>query len=88
MSKYYKSTTAILPSDSPDLRKDIQQLEKLGYSVQRCTPHHIKIGPYNWFPSTGKITIDPQSRHPEKGFDAFLRLLDKPKNSFTLTAEP
>ena len=61
MSKYRTSPrAAILPSDFPELRERYQQLEKLGYSVQRCTPHHIKVGPVNWFPSTGKITIDPQ----------------------------
>lgn len=84
MSKF-TTESAILPEDSPKLVTQIEKLEKLGYNVCRCSPFHVKIGPYNWFPTTGKITIDPQSRHPEKGFDALLRLLDKPKNGFTVS---
>lgn len=77
MSKY-NAQSPILPQDPPKLREQIEVLERRGYPVMRCTRYHIKIGDYNWFWSTGKITIDPQTRHPEKGFDAFLRLLPDP----------
>jgi hypothetical protein len=53
----------------------------VAYSVQRCTRHHIKIGPVNFYPSRGKITIDPDSSHPEKGFEALLQLLANMKKN-------
>jgi hypothetical protein len=77
----YKAPSAVLPEDSPLLREQIEELERLAYSVQRCTRHHVKIGPVNFYPSRGKITIDPDSRHPEKGFEALLRLLDGMKKN-------
>jgi hypothetical protein len=38
--------------------------------------HTLKIGFINYYPTTGKITLDTEPRkYPEHGFDALLRLL-------------
>lgn len=39
-------------------------------------PHQLKIGPLNFWPGTGTITIDGESgRRPEKGLDGLATLL-------------
>jgi hypothetical protein len=55
----------------------IKQLENRGHWVQQCSPYHLKIGPVNYFWTTGRITTDPDLKHPGKGFEALLALLDK-----------
>lgn len=67
----------IQPNDSPDLRKQIAELRGLGYRVLRYTEYQLKIGPVSYYPTTGRIMIDPAIKHPEKGFEALLELLDK-----------
>ena len=71
------SSNLYLPRDPGKLRKEIRELVKLGYRVQRCTAYHLKIGPVNYFWSTGKITTDPCERHNEKGFQALLDVLER-----------
>ncbi len=63
------------PKDLPWLRKDIEELERRGYPVIRHSEHHFKIGDINYWPSKGKIVIDPCTKHSEKGFQALLDLL-------------
>src|SRR5688572_6840857 len=65
-----------LPTDSKEIRLMIKVVQDKGYDVRRPQAHHLKIGPYNFFPTTGKITIDPCTRHPQKGFRAYLELLE------------
>lgn len=39
-------------------------------------PHQLKIGPLNFWPGTGTITIDGESgRRPEKGLHGLMSLL-------------
>ena len=63
--------------DSSELREQIKELEKRDYKVKRCSEYHLKIGLVNYFWTTGTITTDPDIKHPEKGFDALLDLLQK-----------
>jgi hypothetical protein len=67
----------IQPNDSPELRKQIAELRGLGYRVLRYTEYQLKIGPVSYYPTTGRIMIDPAIKHPEKGFDALLELLER-----------
>ncbi len=67
----------VLPADTIELRKQIRKLQDLGYNVRRCSPHHLKIGAVNYFPSTGVITTDPKHRQSAKGFDALLKVLQR-----------
>ena len=69
----------IQPNDSPELRQQIAELRGLGYRVLRYTEYQLKIGPISYYPTTGRIMIDPAIKHPEKGFDALLDLLNKTK---------
>jgi hypothetical protein len=33
---------------------ELQELEREGVAVRRCSPDHIKVGPLNLWPSTGR----------------------------------
>jgi hypothetical protein len=63
-------------SDPKEIRLMIAALQKRDYDIRRPQAHHIKVGAYNFFPTTGKITIDPCTRHPRKGFSEFLEILE------------
>lgn len=63
------------PEDPPELRKQLRQLMDLNYRVKRMTKYHIKICEVNYF-TTGTITIDPDVRHRDKGFEALIELLE------------
>ena len=63
------------PTDPPKWRHEIRELLKRGYRVRRPSPDHVKIGPINYYPSTGTITTDPCNRRLGNGFEALLRLL-------------
>jgi len=62
-------------NDTPEQRRQIKELIKLGYPVERKTHAHVKILTVNYFITTGTITIDPCIRHKQKGYDALLKLL-------------
>jgi hypothetical protein len=63
------------PTDPPRWRHEIGELLKRGYRVRRPSPHQVKIGPINYYPSTGTITTDPGNRRLGKGFEALLLVL-------------
>ena len=71
-----KKTELFFPTDPPEWHSEIRALQKRGYKVTRPSPHQIKVGPINYYPSTGTITSDPCRRHTEKGFDGLLEVLD------------
>lgn len=66
-----------LPDDTPRFYELIRELIDLKYFVWRPSKHHIKHGEANFWPSTGTITIDNVGRHPEKGKQAFIALLQR-----------
>lgn len=53
----------------------IGALEQLGYRPHRPSPYQLKIGEFNFWPSTGRITIDPDRKYPERGLYAFQDLI-------------
>jgi hypothetical protein len=65
------------PCDSDETRKQIAELLARGFRVSRLTDYQLKIGDFNYYPTKGTITIDPSRRHPKKGFNALIELLDE-----------
>lgn len=67
---YWETDTALV-------RSQIRRLVKRRFPVARKTPYHIKIYDVNFYLPRERITIDPSTRHPHRGFDALLELLEK-----------
>lgn len=65
------------PDDNRETYEVIRELIDLKYFVRRPSKYHIKHGDVNFWPSTGTITIDNVGRHPEKGKEAFIALLQQ-----------
>ncbi len=78
-SNRYSNRTKILfyPDDRPEFYLLIMKLIEGKYYVQRPSKHQIKHREVNYYPSSGVITIDGGGRHPEKGPQALLTLLEK-----------
>lgn len=53
----------------------IAAIEQVGHRVHRPSPYQLKIGGINFWPNTGKITIDPDRKYPERGLPAVLELI-------------
>ena len=64
------------PADSDETRKEIAELLARGFRVSRPDQYQLKIACFNYYPNKGTITIDPCHRHPKRGFDALIELLD------------
>lgn len=65
------------PDDTPRTYELIRELIDMKLFVRRPSKYHIKHGDVNFWPSTGTITIDNVGRHPEKGKEAFIALLQR-----------
>ncbi len=78
-SNRHSNRTRILfyPDDRPEFYLLIQKMIKDKYYVMRPSKHQIKHREVNYYPSSGVITIDGGGRHPEKGSQALLALLEK-----------
>lgn len=62
--------------DTPAMSEAISVLLAEGYDVRRPNPHQLKVTPnVSFYPSNGKILIDGQSVHVDRGLDALCRLL-------------
>ncbi len=70
-----------LDTDPPRWRQEIEELERMGEDVRRCSVHHVKIGDVNYYPSTGRIYIDPCIKYPNKGFKALLHVIEESKRA-------
>lgn len=68
-------STIFRHNDSPQLRKHLKWLLDKGFDVRRPSDYHVKIGPVNYFPSTGRVTTDPCHTHQEKGFEYFVSVV-------------
>ncbi len=66
--------------DAPELVAQIQELERRGYYIRRCTESQLKIGDVNYYFRTGKITIDGHSPLAKGGFDYLLEILEERKS--------
>lgn len=53
--------------------------ERIGH--RQTSEYQIKVGPYNFYPTKGKIFVDgEQEARPERGLDYFITLLRKLKD--------
>lgn len=66
----------IASTDSAAIRRQIKLLLDRGHRVVRHSEHQWKIGEISYYPGKGTIMVDPTKRHPEKGIEALLDLLD------------
>jgi hypothetical protein len=73
-----------LAGDGPEMREAIAALIDLGVRVQRTSKFQLKVGPINFWPNRGTITIDGKPPLKEKGLDEFLTKIPRPRKSITL----
>jgi hypothetical protein len=64
-------------NDPTQMRDAIHVFDRERLAVARKSPHHLKCGPLNYWPSTGKIHFDDRQKIAEKGLDALIILIDK-----------
>ena len=50
-------------------------LAKHRVPYEQKTPYHLKMGTVNFYPTTGKITIDGEPPYGPKGLNALLEVL-------------
>lgn len=53
----------------------LRVLKAEGHYPRICSPHHLKIGRYNFYPGRGTIVCDNEPPQPERGLPAFIDLL-------------
>ena len=74
------------------MRESIEKLRELKYFIRRDDRIALKLGPVNFWPSTGTITIDGEGRHDGgRGLDDLLALLAErfpPHTSYTPKRAP
>lgn len=64
------STSVKWNQDLSTMVEAIKALERLDSRVNRPSPFQLKIGEFNFWPNTSKITIGPGWKHPERWLDA------------------
>lgn len=64
------------PTDTEAEKECIRILQEHSHKFTRPSPYQFKVGENNFWPATGRITIDPNERYPAKGLDAFIDLLE------------
>ena len=62
-------------SDTPELTEHISRIVQMKHFVTRYGCNHLKIKAVNFWPSTGKITIDGGPKIDRNGGDALIELL-------------
>lgn len=65
--------------DSHAICAAIKVLLAKKYYVRRPSKFQLKLDDVNFYPTTGKITIDPYTVHNERGLKSLVELLDKRK---------
>ena len=65
------------PGDSPVISDIIHETIKRKFFVKRPSRSQLKAGAINFYPSTGKITIDGEPSPTQKGAEAFWALLEQ-----------
>ena len=73
------NSSPIRDTDPPELVAQIQELQRRGFYVRRCTESQLKIGDVNYYFHTGKITIDGHPRLASGGFEHLLEILEARK---------
>lgn len=61
----------------PNMAEALAQLKHYNVRFSQPSPHQIKVGKFNFYPSSGKITVDGVGKVAEKGLDVFLQALRK-----------
>lgn len=56
-------------------------LEAAGHHPKICSPHHIKVGRFNFYPGRGTIIRDEESPQRVRGLAAFIELLAAARSS-------
>jgi hypothetical protein len=81
-----KKATASLyrDGDGREMKFAIKKLAELEVCIIRPSPYQLKIGDINYYPSTGRITLDPTIVHDGRGLDALLDLLEERQNQVGL----
>jgi hypothetical protein len=76
-----KATTSLYrDGDGREMKFAIKTLVELDVCITRPSPYQLKIGDINYYPSTGRITLDPAIVHDGRGLDALLDLLEERQN--------
>jgi len=75
MTRNSRQRPLFYDNDDPEISELVHHLLGLKYFVNRTTQFHIKIGPVNFFPTTGTITIDGEGPSTDKGPESLLSLL-------------
>ena len=65
--------------DSPAISMAIKVLLAKKYYIRRPSKFQLKLDDVNFYPTTGKITIDPYTVHNERGLKSLVDLLDNRK---------
>jgi hypothetical protein len=70
------SSTKTRIEPSPKMWPVLKKLKELGFWFTVCSPHHVKVGNVNYYPSTGRIFVDRAPKaFPERGLDAVIQYL-------------
>jgi hypothetical protein len=85
MEMYAIMPKLFYPGDDKETSDLINAMIAAKYFVNRLSQVHLKFKTFNYFPTTGTITIDGEGRYPEKGAKAFLELL---KDRYPRDREP
>jgi hypothetical protein len=67
-------------NDTTQMRDAIDVFDRERLAVARKSPHHLKCGPLNYWPSTGKIHFDDRPKITENGLDALGTIIHKHRN--------
>lgn len=62
---------------NPKMAEALAALKQYNIRFDQPSPHQIKVGRFNFYPSSGKITVDGVGKVAEKGLDIFLEALRK-----------
>jgi hypothetical protein len=70
------NSSPIRDTDPPELVAQIQELQRRGFRIRRCTESQLKIGDVNYYFRTGKVTIDGHSPLAKGGFEHLIEVLE------------
>lgn len=62
--------------DSTAMTLAITRLFQLQVDLHRTSPHQLKVGSWNFYPSKGTINADANPAIRERGLGAFIVILD------------
>ncbi|MGX9144689.1 hypothetical protein [Mesorhizobium sp. 128a] len=65
------------PDDTMEMKFAIEHLVANGHRIARKSAYQLKVGPYNFYPTTGRITKDGGPPIQERGIEQFSDLLPK-----------